>query len=501
MKLCTAAQARAMDEYTINTLGVPSIKLMERASEHLAQEALRLMGGRDEAAVFCGHGNNGGDGIGAALELIKAGKSVRVFLVGDRDKLTPDTGEMAQRLRQLDVILEDLPENEDISGYLSRCGVLIDAIYGFSFHLPLREPARRACRLMNSAGVPILAADIPSGVETDTGLADEDAVKAHVTVTFSSAKIGQYILPGTLYCGDVLVRGIGAQEPPEGDELPSVTAVEAVDAMPKRPLEAHKGMFGKCLIVAGCKGYTGAASFSSHAAVRSGAGLVFLAVPEAIYEIEAIKNDEAMAIPMPCDIEGKFSKDAVPPILDRLQACDACLVGPGLGLSPAVSHVVRQVVANSKVPLVIDADGINAVAGNIDILDRAECPIVLTPHDVEFGRLGGNLKSKDRLTAARDFAMAHKAAIVLKGYHTIIAFPDGEAFVNTTGNPGMAKGGSGDVLSGMLLALLGQGLPFKEAVVRGVYLHGLAGDMCSQQFGEYSMTPTDIIHTIKDVMR
>ena len=502
MELCTAAQAKAMDEYTINVLDVPSIHLMERASEHLAQEALKIMGGSSSAAVFCGHGNNGGDGIGAALRLIDAGKKVSVFLVGDPLKLSHDTGVMARRLQELGVPLELLPDSDDdIINRLAGCGVIIDAIYGFGFHLPLSGAAQRACRLINLSNTPVVAADIPSGVETDTGFADEYAVRANVTVTFSRAKIGQFISPGTLFCGDVKVRDIGVSPPPDSVAAIPVETVEFSRLFPPRPRDAHKGMFGKCLIIAGSVGYTGAPSFASRAAVKSGAGLVFLGVPQAIYTIEAIKNDEAMPFPLPCDDKGIVAPEAIASVLERLEKCDACLIGPGLGISDGAEKVVSAVIESSTVPLVIDADGITAVSRNIDILEKAKCPVILTPHDGEFARLGGDLSAKDRLTAARDFSMEHKSVLVLKGYHTIVATPDGRAFVNTTGNPGMAKGGSGDVLSGIILSLLGQKLPVDEAVVKSVYIHGLAGDICSEKLGECSMTPSDIIDAIKDVTR
>ncbi len=502
MRLCTAAQARAMDEYTINNLGVPSIELMERASEHLARAALELMGDSGSAAVFCGHGNNGGDGIGAALCLLDAGKSVRVFLVGDRGRLSQDTSQMARRLNERGGVLEDFPEDAgDISDYVSGCGVIIDAIYGFGFHLPLKEQARRACSLINASHVPVTAADIPSGVETDTGLADSDAVRADVTVTFSQAKIGQFITPGALCCGQVLVRDIGVTAPPEEDDSPAVSTVEITQLLPRRPRDGHKGTFGKCLIIAGSRGYTGAPSLASHAAVRSGAGLVFLGVPEAIYAIEAVKNDEAMPFPLPCGNDGRLASGAVEQVLQRLEKCDACLIGPGLGIASGVTDVVRAVLENSKIPVIIDADGITALAENIDILDKAACPVVLTPHEGEFARLGGDVHANGRLEAARDFAFRHSCVLVLKGYHTIVAMPDMSVYINTTGNPGMAKGGSGDVLSGIILSLVGQRLPLGEAVIKAVYIHGKAGDICAERYGECSMTPSDIIDAIKDVTR
>ena len=495
MELITAAAARAMDEYTIHALGVPSLTLMERAARHVADTALGIMTG-DTAAIFCGPGNNGGDGVGAAMELVKAGKSVRVFLIGDRDRLTPDTAEMVRRLASLGVELESLPDDAGMIPYLNSVGVIIDAIYGFGFHLPLREEAARACRLMNGSPAPIVAADIPSGVETDTGFADPDAVRADMTVTFSRAKIGQFITPGALCCGEVLVRDIGVTPPPDATAPTAFTVDEEDVRLPLRRRDAHKGDFGKCLILAGSVGYTGAPAFAARAAVRSGAGLVFLGVPRDIYAIEAIKNDEAMVFPLSSD-----SGETVREVLKRLEQCDAVLIGPGWGLSQWAKELVWTVLENARVPVIVDADGITAVSRHIERLDKLSCPLILTPHDGEFARLSDGLKHKDRLTAARDFATEHGVILVLKGYRTVTAFPDGTAFINTTGNPGMATGGSGDVLAGMILSLVGQKLPLTEAIPWAVNLHGAAGDACAAAMGEYAMTPSDMIESLKSIMR
>ena len=502
MRLCTANEARMMDSYTINVLGVPSITLMARASAHLAREAANIMGDASDAAVFCGCGNNGGDGIGAAIGLITAGKNVRVFLIGPREEMTPDTAEMTLQLESLGGKTEEYTSAGDISEYLDGCGVIIDAIYGFGFHLPLQGEAYEACKLINNSKAPVVAADLPSGVEADTGFASDGAVKADVTVTFSMAKIGHFITPGALYSGKVVVKDIGVSVPEDYTFENDVFAVTCHDvSLPKRDRDTHKGNFGRDLIIAGSKCYTGAPSFASRAAVRTGAGLVFLGVPWSIYHIEAVKNDESMVFPLLCNVSGRVSAFAAKKVSDTLFDCDACLVGPGLGIGTGVDKVVETVLTTAKCPVIVDADGITSVSMNINILDRTSCSVILTPHDGEFLRLGGKFEDKDRLTAARDFAAAHNVTLVLKGYRTICAFPDGSVFVNTTGNPGMAKGGSGDVLSGMILSLIGQGLELKKAVTFAVFLHGKAGDICAERFGEYSMTPSDVIDAISEVTR
>ncbi len=276
------------------------------------------------------------------------------------------------------------------------------------------------------------------------------------------------------------------------DKTREITAFDV--SLPKRAEDAHKGRFGRVLIVAGSVGYTGAPAFAARAAARGGAGLVFLGVPRDIYEIEAVKNDEAMVFPLPGSVPG-----AVSCLLPRLSKCDAALVGPGLGLSPWALEVTYAILENSTVPVIVDADGITAVSRHIDLLDKLSCPVILTPHEGEFARLSDGLSRLDRTGAAREFAVKHGVTLVLKGRRTVTAQPDGECFINTTGNPGMATGGSGDVLAGMILAFLGQKIP--GAVWKAVYLHGAAGDLCAEKYGQYAMTPTDMTDFLKFVLR
>ena len=267
--------------------------------------------------------------------------------------------------------------------------------------------------------------------------------------------------------------------------MPSVEVDRHTFSLPRRPRQAHKGEFGRVYILAGSVGYTGAPVLSARAAVRTGAGLVFLGVPSEIYPIVAVKCDEAMPYPLPERYEG---------ILDRASGCDAVLIGPGLGRTPETEGLVRALLADLERPVVLDADGINALAGQPELLDSRPGPTVLTPHEGEFSRLTGcALPLADRQAAARDFAAAHRCTLVLKGHRTVTAAGDGRCWINTSGNPGMAKGGSGDVLAGMILALVGQGFPPPESAAMAVWLHGRAGDLTAGRLGEYAMTPTDLL--------
>ena len=276
---------------------------------------------------------------------------------------------------------------------------------------------------------------------------------------------------------------------------------ELVDSwLPKRDPNAHKGDFGRVLIVAGSVGYTGAPVLAANAALRSGAGLIFVGVPEAVYPIVAQKLDEPMVFPLACDGEGRLNTRAIPELVRRLETCDACLVGPGLGRSPAILDVVAAVLTHARCPVILDADGINCLEGNIDVLEQAKVPVVLTPHDGEFRRLGGDPAPAVRYAEARALAARTGATVLLKGHRTLIVSPKA-AYLNTTGNPGMATGGSGDVLAGILLALIGQGLDPTRAAAAAAWLHGAVGDYCAAVWGEYGMTPTDMIVNLPQFLK
>lgn len=269
--------------------------------------------------------------------------------------------------------------------------------------------------------------------------------------------------------------------------------------LPKRVRESSKRDYGRLLILAGSRGYTGAPSFTSRAAVRGGAGLVWLGVPESIYAVTAVKNDEAMPFPLPCDAQGRLTAEALPEVEARLERMSCLAIGPGLGRSAGVTEFVQGALAASRVPTVVDADALWALTRDMSSLEDAACPLVLTPHEGEFAMLGGLLDG-DRVASARRFASRWGCTLVLKGSGSVVAFPDGECYVNQTGNPGMARGGSGDVLTGLMAAMLCQ-LPFRDAVRAAVYLHGLAGDMAAGELGEYGMTPTDMIRLLPAALK
>ncbi len=476
--------------------------LMERAAQGIVAECLKLLKNprQSVAVVFSGPGNNGGDGVAAARLLLDAGVTVAAFLVGRREKMTEDTRAMEVMLDQKGGQLLDFdPQNPTYRQIITRADLFVDALFGIGLNSNIRGTSIQAIEWMNESQAPVVAADIPSGIEADTGRVLGLAARAAVTVTFTLPKAGHYVGQGGLYTGRLVVHDIGIPQALVDKLETYATAVDrglVRSFLPQRPADGHKGTFGKDYILAGSVGFTGAPILASRAAVRSGAGLVYLGVPESIYQIAAVKSDEAMPYPLP-DKDGKLSSGAIDKIFARMEGCDCALIGPGLGRGAVITMLVNHILRTVNYPIVLDADGLNAVADHISMLDgRRDCPTIITPHDGEFARLGGDLSDGDRLTAARMFAMEHGCLLVLKGHCTIVTLPDGQAFLNTTGNCGMAKGGSGDVLSGVILGLIGQGIHPVKAAVAAVWLHGRAGDLAAEEKGTYAMTPTDLLEKL-----
>ena len=494
MELSDAARMKAADSAAIKERGVDSLVLMETAASFVAEAAAERLGEEKRAVVFCGPGNNGGDGVAAARILAERyGASVRVFLVGNPEKVTPDCRAMVEKLPAAGLKLELFdPQDEALPALLKNADVIVDAIFGVGLNRELTGDPLEAVRRINDAGKPVVSADVASGVSADTGVILGEAVRAVCTVTFSKAKPGHFVEPGCVYTGELRIRDIGIPADLVKSSGCGVFAIHGEDLrLPARDRLSHKGDHGRVLIIGGCVGYTGAPTLSAKAALRAGAGLVYLGVPSDIYEITAVKNDEAMPYPLASDGEGGVSASALDAIGEKLVDSDVCVIGPGMGRTEEVLKLVRAVIARAQCPIVLDADALWAVSADPTILDRADGALVLTPHEGEFRRILGR-PVKDRLEDARAFAKRHSCAVVLKGHRTICAFPDGRAFVVDAGNPGMATGGTGDVLAGVIGAMIGQ-FPAVRAIVTACWLHARAGDIAASALGEYALTAGDII--------
>ena len=516
MRLSTAAQMKEMDRRAIEERGIPSPVLMERAARHVAEEAVRFLerengscGRRPyRAAVFCGPGNNGGDGVAAARFLAERGLEMRAFLVGSRERMTADTRLMEERLAQAGLALEDW-QTEEQKDWCACADLILDALLGVGLRGEVRPGVKETILWLDSLDKPVLAVDIASGIHSDTGEVMGAALHAAVTVTFTLPKFGHLEGQGGYYTGELKTADIGIPEDvveqvlAEKDDEGKAPVFEACDGacagrlLPRRCPDGHKGTFGRVSITGGSIGLTGAPVLASRGAARCGSGLIFLGVPESIYPVTAASCLEVMPSPL-SDQNGRISSRAFFQILERLNSCDAGLIGPGLGRSQELSLLVCKLLEQTAVPLVLDADGLYAVKDRKELLrQRQEKGLVtiLTPHEGEFAYLGGDL-SLGRRRAALRFAERYGCILALKGPATVTASPDGRVYINTTGNNGMAKGGSGDVLAGMVLSFLGQGMEPVEAAALAVYLHGLAGDLCRDRLGEYGMLPGDLAEEI-----
>lgn len=506
--LATAAGMRARDLHTIEALGVPGDLLMESAGRALAEAALRLLAGRDRVRVVAGGGNNGGDGLVAARHLALAGVSVRIHLVGDPGRLRGDAARNLERARRLGLEVEDAgalrpvrPDRE----------LLLDAVFGTGLSRPVEGAAAEVLRLLGEArgrGARVVAADLPSGLDADTGRPLGPVPAADVTVTFGLPKLGLALEPGRTLAGRVLVARIGIADelPPgatAGPEAVLPTARAAAAALPARPSEGHKGRFGHVLVVAGSPGKTGAAALAALGAARIGAGLVTVACSGAVNDVLEVKLTEAMTAPLPNGPGGALGLAAVEPVLELAAGRDVVVLGPGLGRAPETVSAVRRLVAELRGPLVVDADGLFALPEPGALKGRRPLPIV-TPHPGEAGRLLGSTPAEvnaDRVRTAASLAHAGGAVAVLKGAATVCADPGGWISVNPTGGPALATGGTGDVLAGMVGGLLAQGLdPFAASWV-AAYVHGLAGDLLARRRGSAGVLAGEVAEAVPEALR
>lgn len=501
MKVISAETMRQAERLTIEKFGVPGLTLMETAGRNCAEMILSVFG-REEfsrAAVIAGKGNNGGDGYVIARYLRQQGWRVRVFIMARCDDIAGDAAVNLQLLnREMVTFCTEPGELGRYADELRGADILVDALFGIGLKSDITGIHAEAVELINSSGRPVVAVDIPSGVDSTTGAILGVAVRADLTVTFAFAKMGHILYPGAEYAGQLKVVGIGlpaeATTSVEGYEFIDDAAVKPL--LRKRSRCAHKGDYGHCLIIAGSTGKTGAASLAANSAVRTGSGLVTLAVPASLNPILEIKTTEAMTLPVEDSGKGYFRGDISNAVLKALTGKNAVAVGPGIALNAETAALVRGLVEEITLPLVIDADGLNAVSLDVSVLRRkkSDC-VILTPHPGEMSRLSGLSIveiEKDRIAAARNFAEQYGVYIILKGARSVISSPDGRIAINGSGNPGMASGGMGDVLTGVLVSLLGQRYPVFDACRIGVFLHGYAADLVAEEKGEVGISAVDV---------
>lgn len=492
MKVAYAEQVRSIDQRASRDFGVPSLLLMENAGARVAAAALDMLKAPGSVLVLAGKGNNGGDGLVAARHLQEMGVQVVVGLVARPQDVAGDARTNLDILRRSGVDLRLVEREAGLAELAAlRPSLVVDALLGTGVKGAPRGLAAAAIRWVNGLGRPVLAVDVPSGLDADSGQVGGDCIQAARTVTMGILKPGLVQYPGRSMAGRVEVAGIGwpaAAVEAEGLRL-AVTKLDEVAAwLPERRPDTHKGDVGHLLVVAGSPGLTGAAALSSTAGLRAGAGLVTLGAPAGQQALLAAKLTEVMTLPLAETPAGALSLRAFTAIRDFLGRCRALALGPGLGRDPETLELVRRLVFEAPVPLVLDADGLYALAGRLEEAGVAAARApgatrVLTPHPGEMAALLGVTTQEvqaDRIGTAREAARKCGAVVVLKGAPTVVAHPDGEARLNPTGSPALATAGSGDVLTGIIGGLLAQGLPPWEAAVAGVYVHGRCGDLAAR---------------------
>lgn len=507
MMLVTAKEMQEMDRRTIEDFGLPGLVLMENAARGAVAHLSDCFGdlSNKRIGIMAGPGNNGGDGFVMARYLLCNGHRTRVYLLAFREKVKGDALANLQLYEKLGGEIVELPDGEAFDARVSEMrheNIWIDALLGTGLNSDVRGHFRSAIQLMNDSPAPVFAVDLPSGLHSDTGAPLGMAVRADATATFAFPKIGHAVYPGVEYTGALKVVDIGIPPMIAAEVAPKqflLTRERIRTVLSPRAGDAHKGTTGHLLVVGGCPGKSGAAAMSAMSAMRAGAGLVTIGVGETLVPIMDTMAAECMSLPLPDSGTGLLKIDALEKIIEFMEGMKALAMGPGMGTDPGTGELVRKILSASEVPMVIDADGLNNIAGHMNVLKNRKGPVILTPHPGEMSRLNGKSVEeiqKDRIKTARGFAEQYNVHLVLKGAKTVIAHPDGRLFINPTGNPGMASGGMGDVLTGLIAGFLAQGYAPEDAAHIGVYLHGAAADFLSDAMGPFGYIAGDVMESV-----
>ena len=507
MILVTAKEMQEMDRRTIEDFGIPGMVLMENAGRGATRFLLEQFPDIENKriGVIAGRGNNGGDGYVMARYLKQKGVHVTVYLLTLANRVQGDAEANLKFLKPLDVPLVEIPDEASFSKYQSEMAgvdLWIDAILGTGLRSDVKGYFKTVIEFINGLHKPVFAVDIPTGLNSDTGQVCGTCLRASATATFAFAKTGHKIHPGMQYTGALNIVDIGIPSPIVEEVMPRqwlLTRERIQSCLTPRMPDAHKGTTGHLLVVAGSPGKSGAAAMTSIAALRSGAGLVTLGIAETLNAVLESQVLEAMTAPLPETQPGVLGESAFDTIKNLMAGKKCVAIGPGLGQAEKTRKLVHKIVKSSSIPLVVDADGLNNLAGQAQILKSAKAPVILTPHPGEMARLmdtGIGAVQHDRIKCARDFAAGFNVHVILKGAGTVIAHPDGRVFINPTGNAGMASGGMGDVLTGIIAGLITQGLSPEDACRAGVYLHGAAADSLVETIGPYGYLAGDLMGAI-----
>jgi hydroxyethylthiazole kinase-like uncharacterized protein yjeF len=496
MKISTVEEMRNLDKSAIEDFGIPQEFLMENAGEAVYFVILHEHGIRNKKfSVFCGIGNNGGDGLVAARKIFSSGGDVRIYLFGDETKFKGAAQKNWKIISKLPIHVTHVDSMESIKRELHRCDAIVDALFGTGLTRNVEGVYKEAIRLINSSQKPVFSIDIPSGINGNTGQAMGESVRANYTVTFGLPKRGNMLYPGFASCGKLYVTHISF--PPSLYNQDSIKVeMNRPTELPPRDKKGHKGTFGDVLFVAGASSYLGAPFFSAMSFLKAGGGYSRLASPSSLTPFIAGKGSEIVFVPLEETTSVSIALNNKQKLLKLAEGVDMMVLGPGLSLDEETKELARQLTKEITKPLLIDGDGVTAISEDPTCVKDRKAPTVLTPHPGEMSRLVqtsiGEVM-KDPIASVQKEAKNLNALIVLKGAHSLIAYPDERVFVNMSGNSGMATAGSGDVLTGTIAAMYGLGLDLEDAVRTGVFLHGFSGDQAAGEKGEDGITAQDIL--------
>lgn len=502
MKACTKEQMRQIDMEAEKTAGIPSIVLMENAALGCISELCTE--NTESIGIFCGKGNNAGDGFAIARHLAMQGRNVTVYLVCG-ETFSGDCLVNYQIICHMGLEIILLTADKPLESYVRAHDIIIDAIFGTGVRGTITGLAAEIIQIINLRAKYVLSVDVPSGINSNTGEICGVCIRADKTVTFAAYKLGMLLFPASGYTGEVVVKNISIPEyiiERQNIDINVMDRDTAQKLRPQRTPNSHKGDYGKILVIAGSIGMTGAAYLSAQAALTCGSGIVTLAIPQSLNSILEQKLTEVMTLPL-ADENGHFAKDCVMQLCPVLNTYDAVLFGPGIGRGESIVSILSAVLREAQVPVIIDADGLYALAKNKDMLRNCSCSVTITPHSGEMARLAQistEQTEQSRLDISRAFAEQYGVTVVLKGHHTVVTGCGGKQYINITGNSGMATAGSGDVLGGIIASLNGRKMEEVSAAALGVYLHGLAGDIAAQAVGEDCLTAQMLIDCLPEAI-
>ena len=512
MKIVTAKEMQDIDRTAIDDYGIPGIVLMENAAKGVIASLFKKFPDiKDKkVGIFAGKGNNGGDGLAVARLLANEDISVTVYLLSKKVLLKGDTKTNLEKAEESGIKIFEivsLDELEAVKDNILKNDIFIDAIFGTGLTSGVKEYYTDVIKFINSSKKIVLSIDIPSGLSSDTGEIIGEHIRADMTVALCLPKIGEILYPAAEYAGELDVVNIGIPELIINNKDIKINLIEERDAvriLPKRRPNTHKGTYGHLAVIAGSRGKGGAAALSSISALRAGAGLVTLALPECLNISFEVGIPEVMTFPLPDTKDGTIDKSALDILIKFLEGKSAVLIGPGITTNPSTSSLIKNLIKKVSCPMLIDADGLNIIADKIELLKDKPSPVVVTPHPGEMARML-NTTSKEiqanRIESSRKLSAEYGIYVILKGARTIVATPEGEVYINPTGNPGMATAGTGDVLSGIVAGFLSQGLSARDSSILGVYLHGLAGDIAAEKLSQTALIASDLIKTFPEAVK